>query len=234
MAMSIQDCLIGIEKRAERVDDDKLTETFVDAAPLLASVSNHDHQVIFGRRGTGKTHLLKYLHDYARSQGDTSIYLDLRSVGSNGSIYNDRDKTHSQRATPLLLDVLGILHDNLVQLAIDFSEKHDLSRSGPLLDTLAEAISTVQVVGSVENTVESSLTSKKQSLAQLGVSLDTTKPTISLKASNEEQASQINRELSKRTGSESYYVKFGTVQSALRAVLEALGNRRVSQESPHS
>jgi hypothetical protein len=103
VAISIHDCLLGIEKRAERADDNKLAATFVDAAPLLASVSTTDHQVIFGRRGTGKTHILKYLNDAARTSGDISLYLDLRSIGSNGSIYNDREKTHAQRATPLLL-----------------------------------------------------------------------------------------------------------------------------------
>lgn len=55
MSLTIHDCLIRIEKRAERAENEKLTETFVDAAPLLASVTTTDHQVVFGRRGTGKT-----------------------------------------------------------------------------------------------------------------------------------------------------------------------------------
>ena len=227
MAMSIQDCLIGIEKRAERVDDDKLMETFVDAAPLLSSVSNHDHQIVFGRRGTGKTHLLKYLHDYARGKGDTSIYLDLRSVGSNGSIYNDRDKTYSQRATPLLLDVLGVLHDSLIQIAMEHAEKYDLSKTGPLLDNLAESISNVEVVGPVEKTTEITSTNNGQSGAEVLLSADTKGPRFSAKLSESKQNSRDDKSVVKRTGNETYYVKFGTVQSTLSAVLEALGKRRV-------
>ena len=117
MAQTIHDCLIRIEKRAERAGEDKLTETFVDAAPLVASVSTLDHQVIFGRRGTGKTHLLNYLDDVVRGTGALSFYIDLRSVGSNGSVYNDREKTYAQRATPLLLDVLQALHEALLGVA---------------------------------------------------------------------------------------------------------------------
>jgi hypothetical protein len=131
MALTIHECLIRIEKRAERAGEDKLTETFVDVAPLLASVSTSDHQVIFGRRGTGKTHILKHLHDTARTNGNISLYLDLRSIGSNGSIYNDRAKTHAQRATPLLLDVLQAVQDALLEVAVTFAEEHDLSKVGP-------------------------------------------------------------------------------------------------------
>ena len=227
MVQTIHDCLIRIEKRAERAGDDKLTETFVDAAPLMASVSTTDHQVIFGRRGTGKTHILKYLDDVVRRNGDLSIYLDLRSVGSNGSVYSDREKTYAQRATPLLLDVLQALHEALLSVAIEFAEEVNLSNVGPKLDELADAISTVEVVGPIERSVESSLTGSRQSGGEIGIALELTGAKLSAKATDSKQASSTNRELVKRSGNEAYYVKFGTVQSCLKAVLEALGGRRV-------
>ncbi len=156
-----------------------------------------------------------------------SIYLDLRSVGSNGSIYNDREKTHAQRATPLLLDVLQVLHDNLLQIAVERAEECDLSKTGPKLDALADAISTVEVIGLVERSTENSSTDTKQFGGELGLSVEPTGTKISLKASDSLQAALTNREAFKRSGTEVYYVKFGTVQSTLQAVLEALGSQQV-------
>lgn len=227
MALTVHDCLIRIEKRAERAGDDKLTETFVDAAPLLASVSTTDHQVIFGRRGTGKTHILKYLDDKARRSGDLSFYMDLRSVGSNGSVYNDREKTHAQRATPLLLDVLQALHEALLNVAIERAEEVDLSIVGPKLDELATAISAVEVVGTIERSVESSSTDTRQSGGDIGIALEPTAVKLSAKATNNIQAASTSRALVKRSGTEVYYVKFGAVQTELKSVLDALGGRRV-------
>jgi hypothetical protein len=227
MALSIHDCLLGIEKRAERADDNKLAATFVDAAPLLACVSTTDHQVIFGRRGTGKTHILKYLHDAARTGGDISLYLDLRAIGSNGSIYNDREKTHAQRATPLLLDVLQGLHEALLTVAVDLSEECDLSKVGPKLDDLATAISTVEVIGPVERSLERSSTAQSKSGAEIGLTLKPTGPDLTLRATGSSDTTSTKRESLKKRGTESYYVKFGTVQSELMAVLGLLGGRRV-------
>jgi hypothetical protein len=227
MIQTIHDCLIRIEKRAERAGDDKLTETFVDAAPLLASVSTRDNQVIFGRRGTGKTHILKYLDDVVRRNGDLSFYIDLRSVGSNGSIYNDREKTYAQRATPLLIDVLQALHEALLNVAIDLAEEVDLSSVGPKLDGLAAAISTVEVVGPIERSVESSMTAAEQSGGESEIALSPANPKISAKLNDSVQIARTSREQVKRSGNETYYLKFGTVQAELKAVLGAFGSRQV-------
>ncbi len=227
MTPTIQDCLIQFQKRAERAGDDKLIETFVDAAPLLASVSTTDNQVIFGRRGTGKTHIFKYLDDSIRRNGDLSIYLDLRSVGSNSSVYNDRQRTHAQRATPLLLDVLQALHEALLEVAIDNAEEVDLSKLGPELDQLSEAISTVEVVGSVERSVENSCTDNQQSQVEIGVDLNLDAPKFSAKATGSSGITSSNKEVLTRSGDEFFYVKFGAVQNRLKAVLGRLGARRV-------
>ena len=43
-----------------------LVETFVDAGTLFASLASPDHQILSGRRGTGKTHALSYLEAQLR------------------------------------------------------------------------------------------------------------------------------------------------------------------------
>lgn len=227
MTLSIHDCLMAIEKRAERVDDDKLIDTFVDAAPLLASVSNRENQIIFGRRGTGKTHLLKYISDNVVRSGDISIYIDLRSVGSNGSIYGDRDLGYARRATPLLLDVLGAIHDSLLQLVVENSALYDLSVIGPRLDELADAISTVQVVGSVEKTTENTSTETEQIGADFAVSANAKAPSFSAKLSDSQRQVSSDKSSVKRVGSEFYHVSFGSVQTALRKVIESTNGKRI-------
>jgi len=86
---SIHKALIGFDKRAERSSDEILEATFVDSAPHFDLLSSKNNQVIYGRRGTGKTHALKYLARYVEKTNERPIYIDLRSVGSNGSIYSD-------------------------------------------------------------------------------------------------------------------------------------------------
>jgi hypothetical protein len=41
-------------RRAEAADPEMLVETFVDAGTLFASLATPDHQILSGRRGTGK------------------------------------------------------------------------------------------------------------------------------------------------------------------------------------
>lgn len=50
----------ALERRAERQDDDlTLFNTYVDGG-VLAELSDKESQVIHGRRGVGKTHLLHF------------------------------------------------------------------------------------------------------------------------------------------------------------------------------
>lgn len=54
--------LVQLTKRAERHSDELLKRTFVAVGPVFHILSTVDHQLIFGRRGTGKTHLLSVLN----------------------------------------------------------------------------------------------------------------------------------------------------------------------------
>jgi hypothetical protein len=58
--------LSRIPRRAEQRVTSQLRDTFVDSG--IASVLDMvDHQVLYGRRGTGKTHAVAYLGTEARS-----------------------------------------------------------------------------------------------------------------------------------------------------------------------
>ena len=62
----VQDSLVAqavsrIRQRSERQEDlQKLLGTFVDVG-ILPQLNNQNNQILYGRRGTGKTHVLKVL-----------------------------------------------------------------------------------------------------------------------------------------------------------------------------
>jgi Cdc6-like AAA superfamily ATPase len=108
---AINKAFIGFAKRAEKIDKESLVESFVNVGPLIDVLSTIDNQVLYGRRGTGKTHALVYLAESVKRKGDLSVYLDLRTIGSTGGIYSDQQIPIAERATRLLMDTLGSLHD---------------------------------------------------------------------------------------------------------------------------
>src|ERR1043166_3795422 len=62
---SLMQAVSGIRQRSERQQNlQKLIEAFVDVG-ILAQINNTNNQIIYGRRGTGKTHIFKVL---ARSE----------------------------------------------------------------------------------------------------------------------------------------------------------------------
>jgi len=73
---------LRIAKRAERQDDEVLQKTFVDFGSVFTALSSVDHQIVFGRRGTGKTHLLTVLRQTKRASGELAIQIDMRNLGS--------------------------------------------------------------------------------------------------------------------------------------------------------
>jgi hypothetical protein len=98
---------LKLQRRAEQGDPDVLVQTFVDVGSLFSLLSTQDHQILYGRRGTGKTHALHYLRARVEENGDVPAYIDLRSIGSAGGIYGDPSVPLTERGTRLLSDVLA-------------------------------------------------------------------------------------------------------------------------------
>jgi hypothetical protein len=145
---AINVAFLAISRRAESVDRETLVQTFVDIGPLIAVLSSRDHQIVYGRRGTGKTHALLYVAEVSKKEGTIPIYVDLRYIGSSGGLYADLNVPLPQRATRLLMDVLGTIHENLFSYAIE--NNLDLSAVGPALDLLANAATEIEVVGEMQ------------------------------------------------------------------------------------
>jgi Cdc6-like AAA superfamily ATPase len=151
MLSLINEALLRLSLRAETTDRAHLVQTFVDVGPLFIRFSSRDHQILFGRRGTGKTHALSYLADKVEKKGDISVQIDLRTIGSSGGLYSDPNIALTERATRLLMDVLSSVHDKIRRAVISRTDEFDISLVGPLLDQFAQSITQVVVIGEVEN-----------------------------------------------------------------------------------
>lgn len=134
-----------ITRRAERAEIGTLVGTFVAVGGVENVLFNPENQILFGRRGTGKTHALRYLEEQAKRRGEAAVFVDLRTIGSNSSIYSDRNRPISERITTLVIDVCGAIREAVVDLVTDPKTPFDLSKVAPKLDALANAISKVYV-----------------------------------------------------------------------------------------
>ena len=116
----INQAFIRVPNRAERQQADTLRDTFVDIG-IADALQSSDHQILYGRRGTGKTHAFKYLENIVESLGDIAIYVDLRMIGSPGSAFTGsgfKSVDPVDQAVKLLVDLLSYIHDALLGRAI--------------------------------------------------------------------------------------------------------------------
>lgn len=126
---------LRIAQRAEQQDEVVLQNTFVDFGSILTVVTSVDHQIIYGRRGTGKTHLLTKVRQLRTDVKEVAVQIDMRNLGSAGGIYADPSIPLTERATRLLVDVLATLHGQLHKLAVD-GDLIDLGGVGDPLNEL--------------------------------------------------------------------------------------------------
>jgi len=227
MTSPINSSLLKLVKRAEMNDRSKLVATFVDVGPLFTLLSNRDHQVMYGRRGTGKTHAFSFLAEKVKEEGDAAVYLDMRTIGSTGGLYADSSKPLSQRATQLLVDTMTAVHDGLYEFFIEQAEELDLSTTGVLLDQLAEAITSVEVKGDVEHETKTSESVDNSNLFKAGLSANAKGITLGVNVSEEEkQKTQYEVKMTEK-GVPTHRVHFGAVGQVLRRIAEAMKGRRV-------
>lgn len=224
---SIHKALIGFNKRAERVSDAILEVSFVDSAPLFDLLSTKNNQVIYGRRGTGKTHAFKYLAQTVSKRGEYPVYIDLRSVGSNGSIYNDGSRPLAERASTLVVDVLNALYDELYSVAVTAinSAPHP-EQITVRLDDLSAAIQSVRIAGNIEEELQGNSISSSKSSFNAKAGLDG-EHTFELSGGHSTDQARTASQRVKRIGSESIHLNFGTIGTSLNSLISVLGTPRL-------
>ena len=227
MTSHINNVLLRLSKRAETSGREALLRTFVDVGPLSALLASADHQIVYGRRGTGKTHAFAYISSIQEDAGNATAYIDLRNIGSSGGIYADTNRSVSERATCLLVDTLSAIHERLYEYFLSTPSAPDLSRTGPALDALATAITEVMVVGSVQLEEKKSLSQTDETKAGLGATLAPTKAAVEASLSSASHSTQYDEERQTRTGTERLHVNFGSTGAAFRRIAELLAPHRL-------
>jgi hypothetical protein len=219
--MHLNQALMRIPRRAESADRSTLAATYVAAGSFSAMINSADHQILFGRRGTGKTHALLHLQDLVERTGDIAVYLDLRTIGSAGGLYANDAVSPAQRGTQLLVDTLEAVHDHLLTLAVDgqVSNQDEFLRG---LDALVSAATEVEVIGETEQEQTQGDSVERESSVEVSVALKSAaKGSARYKASNTASSRQ------KRTGVERHRVLFGPLSRAIQALADGVAPARL-------
>src|SRR6266540_3902928 len=131
--------IMKVARRAENAPADVLRDAFVPVRSLMAHLESSEHHILFGRRGTGKTHLLRYLQDQKTAEGALAIYLDLRKVGSPDDLVAAQPGGFSEQATGLLVDVVEHIHTGIYEQVLDDRWSPLLAEISGGLDALARS-----------------------------------------------------------------------------------------------
>lgn len=109
----------SIVSRSERQANlDVLRETYVETG-VLPQVDNFGHQILYGRRGTGKTHVLQVLGAEMEDRENVfHVYLDVRLLGS-AHMFTDPTQPLAPRCIALFKDLLALLQSRLLDIATD-------------------------------------------------------------------------------------------------------------------
>lgn len=224
----MRDINVQALKLTKRAENNKinLVESFVDLGPVIPILSNAESQILFGRRGTGKTHVLSYLHDTIANQKECSVFLDMRLIGSTGGIYSDPTLTIYERATRLLSDTLGAIHDAIMEKVIEDEQVYDLSRLATCLDAFADAATEVVVEGVFEEEASAQLALDDKSGASVDAGLGASS-TLKLAASKNQSSTATTANRQKMSGKARLRVHFGSLSQAAKRLIDQLPKKRL-------
>lgn len=214
-----------IVQRSERQEDmQKLIGTYVDVG-LLPQLNNSNHQIFYGRRGTGKTHVMKVLESRLNEDVyNTVVYIDCRTLGST-SQFSDSGVPMHRRCLALFRDFLLCIHDALLEHIVEKPSaraNEALQEVDNLINVITEPL---QVLKAEKLTThdQSSSTTKGGITCKGEVSL--LSPTASMGASTEAGTSQTKGHETQYTFATSDKIIFPELLKALRKVLDLADSR---------
>ena len=120
----IKQAVSKISERSEKQTEvDKIQASFVDTG-IIGQLDNRNSQILFGRRGTGKTHALKYLEETLKQQAKSCVvYIDCRTLGSTAQ-FSDESIALPRRCLMLFKDMLDpVLSELYTWIISNFTEK---------------------------------------------------------------------------------------------------------------
>ena len=227
MNEQINVALLRLTKRAETSEPKVLVNTFVDTGMLQTLLTSKDHQVIYGRRGTGKTHALLYLSETRRQAGDICVYVDMRTIGSSVGLFADNSIPLAERATRLLRDTLSAVHDRLYTLAVDQADTLNLSEIGQQLDAFIDAATETQVVGTSTDERSKSSNTKDEVGSSLTATASEKSLSATLGATSKAEMSEGWQAKRQQSGLTRHRVRFGAIGQTLTFIAKSVAPRRI-------
>ena len=199
-----------------------MLNTYVEAPSLVNALGAADNGIVYGRRGTGKTHALRYLAERERNKGNLVVYIDMsQDLGSTEGLYSDRSLPVAERATRLLVDVLALVHDQLMAEA--FEGRGDLAAVEKALEHWSQVI----VSEDVEREDEISAQTSQTAGVSGGAGLTPTGPTLSLSGQSSTSTTNNIGSTIRRSGPLRLRVHFGAVAEYMRQAVNAHPANRI-------
>lgn len=86
---AFREAIKEIQFRSENQSHKSIQKTFCNLN-IIESMDNRNNQLLQGRRGTGKTHILRVLSEQMETSIQHCFYFDCRQVGSARSVNDDQ------------------------------------------------------------------------------------------------------------------------------------------------
>ncbi|HDX8866847.1 hypothetical protein I4552_24045 [Klebsiella michiganensis] len=219
---NINSIMMRLAKRAEKLQPDHLIRSFVDVGPTYTLLSSNDNQIMFGRRGTGKTHFLAVLSNNIQQSGIICVPIDMRLIGSTGGIFSDPNISLSERATRLLSDTLCNIHE----IILDYIFEKDLENTTEIAQLLNDFIDKATSLN-IEGTTEEENCSVSHNSMNSSIGLMVTNTNISANFSRLEKISSDNTERKKVSGKKTLRIHFGEITKLLSNIVSKLPKKEL-------
>ncbi len=209
----------SIVARSETQPDIRVLErTYVDSG-VLPQLQNRNAQMLYGRRGTGKSHVLRVLGSAVdREPGSAHFYVDLRLLGSAGQL-TDPGQPLSSRCVVAFKDLLNRIQSQLLDIATD-PERKSVGTDTEALDNLSNAINEATVAVSARQISAETVSTTRD---RLGGEITMSIKNFGAQVSAESAAEGSSKEAQSFEETIRQTVVFASVAQRLDEALSALG-----------
>lgn len=207
-------------KAAAGTKSETLTATYVDPA-LTQQLASPNHQILYGRRGAGKTHTLLVMEKRLMGRsGEIVIYADLRELGDT------RPQPPQEQAAGYIRQLLAIVEREFARRGEDsYSFAQVYARPHHQLDAFHEVIDQ-QGFAVSEIMSERSAGESAERNTSLRAALEPTSPGVSASLASGRERHSAEREAIRRIPVEQ--VDFTAVSGALQKLSRAGDLRRLT------
>lgn len=223
--MNVRDAILRMPRRADKWEEDLLVKTFVNIGPLIPLLKGTNNQILFGRRGTGKTHILKYLKSIIENEEqECCIFIDIRQIGSTGSIYSDAKIPSEQRAIRLFTDILQEIRNQIIDYITKNEENKEkyLSTVTPYLDGMLQLLDIKKISGTIK--VERQIQRKSEETSSWALAIA---ESPSYTQSSMSGKSAMLCEGTTNDGNSVDYLNFSSVYQTLQLVLNEIAPHKI-------